>query len=148
MLNLLGALHGVDDGGKVDQEGIADSLDDRAVMRSYGLLNNLIMDVQQPQHAGFIGSHLAAKADDVGEHDRRQPPSLRVHRAAGVVLHRSGLFCWRCLAVNRPLPLHVVSCGLRPSVNGKENDSREESSPAKSRKEGTKAVQQSLRLVP
>ena len=28
------------------------------------------MEVQQPQHTGFIRAHLAAKADDVGEHDR------------------------------------------------------------------------------
>ena len=71
-LNLLGALHGMDDGGKVHQEGIADGFDDRAVMRSHRLLDELIMDVQQPQRAGFIAAHLAAKADDVGEHDRRQ----------------------------------------------------------------------------
>ena len=35
------------------------------------------MDVQQPQHAGFIRTHLPAKADDVGEHDRRQLAGLR-----------------------------------------------------------------------
>ena len=34
------------------------------------------MHVQQPQHAGFIAPHLAAKADDVGEHDGRQLPGL------------------------------------------------------------------------
>ena len=39
-LNLLGALHGVDDGGKVHQKGIADGLDDRAVMLSHRLLND------------------------------------------------------------------------------------------------------------
>ena len=66
------------------------------------LLNDLVMDVQQSHRAGFVGTHLAAKADDVGKHDRRQPPILSVHRAAGVILHRSGLFCWCCLAVNLP----------------------------------------------
>ena len=71
-LNLLGALHGVDDGRKVHQEGITDGFDDLAVMGTHRLLNELIMDVQQPQHAGFVRAHLAAKADDVGEHDRRE----------------------------------------------------------------------------
>ena len=56
------------------------------------------MDVQQPQRAGFIRAHLAAKADDVGEHDRGQPPILSLHCAAGVFLHRQGLFCWRCIS--------------------------------------------------
>ena len=37
------------------------------------------MDVEQPQHAGFIRPHLAAEADDIGEHDRRQLAGLR-HR--------------------------------------------------------------------
>ena len=31
-LNLLGALHGMDDGGKVHQEGITNGFDDMAVM--------------------------------------------------------------------------------------------------------------------
>src|SRR6266850_5942409 len=68
-LNVLRALHGMDYGGEVHQEGIADSFDDRAVMLSHRLLDELIMDVQQPQHARFVGAHLAAKANDVGEHD-------------------------------------------------------------------------------
>ena len=36
-LNRLGALNGVDDGGEVDEEGIADGFDDRAVMRQQPL---------------------------------------------------------------------------------------------------------------
>ena len=43
-----------------------------AVMRVDSLLDELVMDVEQPQHAGFVGAHLAAEADDVGEHDRGQ----------------------------------------------------------------------------
>ena len=53
-LNLLGALHGVHDGRKVHQEGIADGFDDRAVMRGHRLLNDLVMDGQQPQRTGFV----------------------------------------------------------------------------------------------
>jgi hypothetical protein len=34
------------------------------------LLDELIMEIKQPQHAGFIAAHLTAKARDVGEHDR------------------------------------------------------------------------------
>ena len=109
-LNLLGALHGVNDGGKIYQEGITDGFDDRAVMRSHRLLNELIMDVQQPQRAGFVGAHLAAKADDVGEHDRRQPSIFRMRRAAGVILHRYGLFCWRCISC-QPATVLIVDPG-------------------------------------
>jgi hypothetical protein len=36
------------------------------------LLDELVMHLQQLQHAGFISPHLAAQAHDVGEHDRRQ----------------------------------------------------------------------------
>jgi hypothetical protein len=36
---------------------------------------------------GFIDTHLLAKADDVGKHDRRQPPLFGMHRDPGVVLH-------------------------------------------------------------
>jgi hypothetical protein len=38
-----------------------------------------VMDVQEPHRARFVGPHLAAKADDVSEHNRGQPPSLHVH---------------------------------------------------------------------
>ena len=79
-LNLLGALHGVNDGGKVHQEGVAHGFDDRAMMFSNGLLNNLVMDIEQAQHAGFIRAHLAAEAHDVGEHDGGQPAGLGLPR--------------------------------------------------------------------
>jgi len=45
-------------------------------MCDHGLLNNLIMHVEQVQRAGFIGPHLTAKANDVGEHDRGELASL------------------------------------------------------------------------
>ena len=41
-------------------------------MVSHGLLDDLIMHVQQPQHAGLVRPHLAAEAHDVGKHDRRE----------------------------------------------------------------------------
>jgi len=56
------------------------------MMLSYGLLDDLVMDVQQPQHAGFSGAHLAAKADDVGEHDGRQLTSLGGYFISHLVL--------------------------------------------------------------
>jgi hypothetical protein len=69
-LNVLGALYRMDHGREVYQEGIADGLDDRPVMLGDCVLNDLIMDTQQPQHAGFVAAHLPAEADDVGKHDR------------------------------------------------------------------------------
>jgi hypothetical protein len=69
-LNVLGALHGMHDGGEIHQECIAHRFDNRTMMLTHRLLNALIMYVEQPQHAGFVAAHLAAKAYHVGEHDR------------------------------------------------------------------------------
>jgi hypothetical protein len=57
-------------GGKVHQEGITNRFDDCAVMVSDRLVDYLIVNIQQPQHAGFVAAHLTAEADDVGKHDR------------------------------------------------------------------------------
>jgi hypothetical protein len=89
-LDLLRALHGVDDRRKVHQKGVSHGFNDRAVMGGYGLLNHAIVDVEQAEHAGFVGPHLAAKADDVGEHDRRQSAIFLRRRATGVILHTHG----------------------------------------------------------
>src|SRR5215813_8431039 len=43
-LHLLGTLHGVDDRGKVHQEGIANGFDEMAAMFSHRLLDNPVMD--------------------------------------------------------------------------------------------------------
>jgi hypothetical protein len=99
-LNILRALHGVNNGGEVHEEGIPNGLDDRAVMFSNGPLDNLIMDVKEPQHAGFIAAHLAAKTHHVGEYDGGQPSVLRVYRAAEAFLHGYGLFCRHRKSVN------------------------------------------------
>jgi hypothetical protein len=71
-LDLLRTLHGMDHRRKVHQKGITDSFNDRAMMRSHGLLNQLIVNVEQAQHADFIRAHLPAKAHHVGEHDGGQ----------------------------------------------------------------------------
>ena len=42
----------------------------------HGLLDELVVHIEQPQHAGFIRAHLVAKTHDVGEHDRRQLAGL------------------------------------------------------------------------
>jgi hypothetical protein len=87
-LHVLGALHGVDDGRKIDQERIAEGLDDLAMMDSDGLFHHLIMHSQQPQCTCFVSAHLAAETHDVREHDRRELagfglpwPSLAHHDA-------------------------------------------------------------------
>ena len=89
------------DRGKLDQEGIPDGFDDVTVMFTHSLLDELVMDVQEPHRARFVRAHLAAEADDVSEHNRGQPPLFGMYRAAGVFLHKYGLFCWRYRAVNR-----------------------------------------------
>src|SRR5215207_8457736 len=88
-LNLLRALYGMHHGGKIDQKGIPYSFDEYAVALSDGLLEEVIMGVQQPQHPGFIRAHLPTEAHHVGEHDRREPPRLCGCCAAGVSLHET-----------------------------------------------------------
>jgi len=56
-------------------------------MLSPRLLDELIMRVQQLQHAGFINPHLAAKAHDSSEHDGRQLTSLSGDCPADVLWH-------------------------------------------------------------
>jgi hypothetical protein len=43
LLDLLGALHGMDDRGKVDQEGVPNCFDDMTVMDPHRLLDDLIV---------------------------------------------------------------------------------------------------------
>src|SRR5690349_4672709 len=69
----------MDDGGEVDEEGVTDGFDDMAVMCAHGLVEEVVMDVQQSHGARFVRAHLAAEADDVSEHNRGQPPSLQLH---------------------------------------------------------------------
>src|SRR5215475_9991439 len=71
-LNLLGALHGVDDRGEIDQKAITRRFDDVPLIGSDSLLNDLVMGFQEAQRAGFVAAHLAAEAYDIGEHNRRQ----------------------------------------------------------------------------
>jgi hypothetical protein len=67
---MLGTLHSMHHGRKIDQECIPNGFDDVAVMRAHGLLNNLVENFQQAQHPCFVAAHLPTKADDVREHDR------------------------------------------------------------------------------
>jgi len=75
-LDTLGTLHSVNDRGEVHQEAITHSLDDCPMIVSDRLLDDLIVDSEHPQRAGFIGAHLAAEAHEVGEHDGGQLTGL------------------------------------------------------------------------
>jgi hypothetical protein len=44
----------VDYGGEVHQEGVAYGLDNRTLVLSHGLLDELVMGFQQPQHAASL----------------------------------------------------------------------------------------------
>jgi hypothetical protein len=86
-LNLLGTLDRIYNRGEIDQERIPNGFDDVAVMGPHGLLDELIMDVQQAQHADFIAAHLTAEAHDVGEHDRGQASRLGGPRVRTALYH-------------------------------------------------------------
>jgi hypothetical protein len=107
-LNLLGTLHGMDDRGEVHQEGIADGLDDGAVMDTYCLLDELVMGVQPLEGTRFISAHLAAKARDVGEHDRGELTSLGLrHRMVPSLSERLLLSVRRMPAYTDPISSSV-----------------------------------------
>jgi hypothetical protein len=122
-LETLRALHGMNDRGKVDQEGIAAGLDDGAMMFSDRLLNDAIMDMQQPQHAGFVGTHLAAKAYHVGEHDGCQLAGLGLYCLVHIRAHADDYAACLIPLSNRTggrgqcLPDFIrVSCAVRTSA--------------------------------
>jgi hypothetical protein len=82
LLNELGTPHGMDYRRELYQKGITNSLNHVAVILGHGLPHELVMDFQQPQHAGFVSAHLATKAHYVGEHDGVQLAGLgRSHLA-------------------------------------------------------------------
>jgi hypothetical protein len=86
-LNVLRTLHGVDHGGKLQQEAVPRGLNDLALMVNHGTLNEDIVHFQQPQHAYFVGPHLAAEAYEVREHDGSQAAGRRSD--AGTIARRS-----------------------------------------------------------
>src|SRR5205823_3701981 len=69
------------------QKGVTDRFDNRAMMRDHGLLDNLVVDVEQVQHTGFISAHLPAEAYDVGEHDRGELANLSRPRVTSILGH-------------------------------------------------------------
>ena len=86
-LQVLRALDRVDDRRKLEQETIARRFDDMALVCSHGLLNDLVMDGQYLQRAGFVSTHLTAKAHHVSEHDGGQATGFGVDDLARNVLH-------------------------------------------------------------
>ena len=113
-LKLLGALHGVDDRGKVYQESIAHELDDLSVMLRHCLPDDVVMDFEQAQRTGFVSPHLMTKADHVGEHDRREPSRLWLLHLPGGLLSRqeytaTGLAVYRAWQWARTSPASHTS---------------------------------------
>src|SRR5262245_53312626 len=58
-----------------------------AMMLSHCLPNDLIMNSQYPQHTGFVSTHLAAEAHDVGEHNGGQAAGLASRCTRAVLGH-------------------------------------------------------------
>lgn len=72
VLDLHGALQGLDRVPEVDQEGVAYGLDDRAVPPGRNLGDDAVMQPEELEGTGLVLLHHAGEADDVGVHDRRQ----------------------------------------------------------------------------
>ena len=83
------------------------------------VVDELVMDFQQSQHAGLIGPHLAAKAYNVGEHDSGEAAGLELpvavlwhegdYRASGVRLsNSSGILPQTYSEQGRALAPHLI----------------------------------------
>jgi hypothetical protein len=69
-----GAIHRVDDAGKLDQRAVAHEFDDAAlVSRHLGREHVLAQQLERRQGAGLVFAHQPRVADHVGRHNRRKP---------------------------------------------------------------------------
>src|SRR5262249_42773326 len=77
--NTLGTPHGMDNQSELYKEAIPCGLNDLAVMLSDRLVDGPDMEVEQTQHARFIGAHLATEAHNIREHDGGQATGLSLN---------------------------------------------------------------------
>ena len=71
------AAHGVDHAAELDEAAVAGALDDAAVMRGDGGIDQIAAQPPEPrQRAILVRAGEPAIADDVGDQDRRDFPGL------------------------------------------------------------------------
>ena len=71
------AAHGVDHAAELDEAAVAGALDDAAVMRGDGGVDQVAAEAPQPrQRAILVRAGEPAVADDIGDQDRRNFPGL------------------------------------------------------------------------
>jgi hypothetical protein len=76
-LHLDGATHGVDDAAELDEAAVAGALDDAAVMRGDGGIDEIATEAPQArQGAILVGCGEPTVADDVGDQDCRHFPGF------------------------------------------------------------------------
>jgi hypothetical protein len=100
-INLLGALHTVHYRRKVYQEGVTDSLDDRAVMFGDSLLGNLVrLSGSRSVRTSLLPIWRLNPTMSVNmiAASRR----VSIHYTSGVFFQQSRLFCWHYRTVNCP----------------------------------------------
>ena len=119
-LDVDGAAHGVDDAGELDEQAVADGLDDPPAMPVDLGVGDLAPDrLQGKQRPLLVLAHQPGIADDIGRQDRRQPafgalcprplirsslvsPRAEASRAADRRLRHAVLFVMRrCAAAAR-----------------------------------------------
>ncbi len=86
LLDRHGAGHSIDDGAELDDGPIAHQLDDATVALAQERVDQLAAQtLDRGQRAGLVGLDQPRVADDVGGHDRDEPPLLgcRHGRAPG-----------------------------------------------------------------
>jgi hypothetical protein len=70
VLHLDGAANGIDDASELDEDAIARSLNDAAVMHGDGWIDQVAAERAQPrEHAILVGAGKAAEADYIGGQD-------------------------------------------------------------------------------
>jgi hypothetical protein len=74
-LDFVGASHGVDNAGELNESAIPGILDDTSVMLSdFGIEKRLSESSQLRQRALFVDPHQAARARDIRRQNSRQSP--------------------------------------------------------------------------
>ena len=83
-LHLDGAAHRVDHAAELDDRAVAGALDDAAVMRGDGGIDQIAPQSPEPRQRAFlVGAGEPAVADDIRDQDRRELPGSRHDEPSG-----------------------------------------------------------------
>jgi hypothetical protein len=118
-LDFVGASHGVDNAGELNESAIPGILDDTSVMLSdFGIEKRLSESSQLRQRALFVDPHQAARARDIRRQNSRQSP-LYVLAAQDAPPGLGEIECLHSTKVRRCLAMPSVRNGSNSEVRAR-----------------------------